>query len=200
MILPYAAWMALMLLLPSTAWAYALRTAVVSACLIPLTIESSVRAALRRALSDRGALLAGLLAGAAVWILWVAPEYSAFYRKWFVLSHVGLSGPSPYDPAVCGWPLTLARLFGSAFVIAAVEEIFFRRWLYNWLGADKAAFFWMVALFAVEHDRWLAGALAGAVYGLLALRKGLFAAIAAHSATNLLLGIQVVSTGNWKFW
>jgi len=52
----------------------------------------------------------------------------------------------------------------------------------------------------LEHNRWLAGAMAGAAYALLAVRCGLVPAIVAHSVTNLVLGIQVVVTGNWAFW
>jgi membrane protease YdiL (CAAX protease family) len=87
------------------------------------------------------------------------------------------------------------RIFGSAFVIAAAEEMFFRRWL-----VDFAGFWWMVALFAIEHDRWAVGAAAGAVYGLLALKKGLGSAIVAHVVTNLVLGLWVVFRGYWQFW
>ena len=89
----------------------------------------------------------------------------------------------------------LVRLFGSAFVISVAEELFFRRWLMRFAG-----FWWMVALFAVEHDRWLVGAIAGVLYGWLALRKGLVSAIVAHVTTNLALGLYVLETGKWQFW
>jgi membrane protease YdiL (CAAX protease family) len=80
-------------------------------------------------------------------------------------------------------------------VIAAAEELFFRRWL-----MDFAGFWWMVALFAIEHDRWAVGAVAGAVYGFLALKKGLTSAIIAHVVTNLVLGLWVIWRGAWQFW
>ena len=91
--------------------------------------------------------------------------------------------------------LKLVRLVGSAFVISVAEELFFRRFLMRFAG-----FWWMVLLFAVEHDRWLAGAFAGLLYGWLALRKGLLSAIVAHVVTNLALGIYVLETKNWQFW
>jgi hypothetical protein len=75
------------------------------------------------------------------------------------------------------------------------EELFFRRWLMRFAG-----FWWMVVLFAIEHDRWLAAAAAGILYGWLALRKGLVSAIVAHITTNLLLGLYVIDTHNWQFW
>ena len=113
-----------------------------------------------------------------------------------LFSSAAPSGPSPYAPEVCGWGLTLAKLAASACVIPVAEELFFRRWL-----VDFAGFWWMVALFAVEHgERWHVGAVTGVVYGLLARRFGLFAAIVAHAVTNLVLGLYVVRCGQWQFW
>ena len=87
------------------------------------------------------------------------------------------------------------RLVGSAFVISVAEELFFRKWLIGFAG-----FWWMVALFAVEHDRWLVAALCGIAYGWLYLRRGLLSAIIAHATTNLVLGLWVLKTGQWQFW
>ena len=90
----------------------------------------------------------------------------------------------------------MLKLAASAFVIPAAEELFFRRWL-----VDFAGFWWMVALFAVEHgDRWHVGALAGIAYGLLAKRYGLLSAIVAHSVTNLVLGLYVILANQWQYW
>ena len=165
----------------------------------------------------REALLPGLLAGLVVGALWIVPEQFAWYRETSLMKFLGLApavadAASPYDPATCGWPLTLVRLAGSAFVIAPVEEIFFRSFLYRALQSrdwtkvplnrfDMSAFLWMVGLFALEHDtRLAAGAMAGAFYGLLAIRRGLGAAIVAHVTTNLALGVFVIVTKQWGFW
>ncbi len=195
---PYALWMALMLALPAEAWAYAVRSGVCAAGLV--AAWWLFRRGGGRVRIGKRAFAVGVLCGVAVWALWVLPERFAWYREWLVVGDVGSTAPSPYDPAACGWPLTLVRLAGSAFVISAAEEMFFRRWLYRWLGADASAFLWMVALFAVEHDRPAVAALAGAAYGVVALRRGLGAAIVAHATTNLLLGVQVVATEDWAFW
>ena len=45
-----------------------------------------------------------------------------------------------------------------------------------------------------------AGAMAGAFYGLVAIRQGVGAAVVAHVVTNLLLGLYVIHTGQWGFW
>jgi hypothetical protein len=58
----------------------------------------------------------------------------------------------------------------------------------------------MVFLFTLEHDRPLAAAIAGAAYGLAAVRFGLASAIVAHITTNLLLAIYVIHQGAWAFW
>ena len=63
------------------------------------------------------------------------------------------------------------------------------------------AFLWMVGVFALEHHTRIGvGAMAGAAYGLLAVRRGLGTAIVAHAATNLALGLYVIHTGEWGFW
>ena len=190
LVAPYAAWMALMALLPHTAGAYALRGAVTAALLAASALKLGFRPLATPPGSLCASLGAGVAAGVAVLLVWIAPEV------WFGAGRPVAAADSPYSPEVCGMPLTLVRLASSAFVIPVAEELFFRRWLLGFAG-----FWWTVALFAVEHgDRWHVGAVAGIVYGLLAVRFGLKSAIAAHIATNLGLGAFVVLAGRWQFW
>ena len=117
-----------------------------------------------------------------------------------------------YSPAEAGWFLTVCKLLGSAFTIAVAEEFFFRGFLYRWIRnndftriplsrRDVASFWIVVALFAFEHDRFFMGAVAGIVYGLLAIRTGrLLPAVVAHVFTNLLLGLHVILSGQYGFW
>jgi len=207
---PFGVWLALMTFLPATAGAYAVRAAATALALVwaAFVLRPSWRL---RALP----LAAGLAGGAFVAAFWIFPESSAFYRTWILWpigTDVPASAASPYDPAVCGWPLTLAKLAGSAFVIAPAEELFFRSFLYRRLQAvdwravplarfDLSAFLWSAALFSLEHPpRFLVAALCGGVYGLLAIRFGLASAIAAHIVTNLLLALHVIARGAWGFW
>ena len=188
-----------MFLLPPTALSYAIRSAATM-------VVGAISLALCRPRPSFNFryLMVGVLVGAfvcALWILlpvWPFPEPAA-------------PDPSPYAPTVCGWPLTIAKLIGSAFIIAPVEEMFFRSFLYRWLIAhdflsvpqsrfDLSAFLWMILLFTLEHDRPVAAALTGALYGLLAIRFGIGSAIAAHVATNLLLGLHVIYHNAWQFW
>ena len=209
-VLPFGVWIVLMTLLPATAWGYAARSAATAAALSWACCVLKPR----WRLSPR-ALAWGLAAGAFVAAFWIFPESWGWYRKW-LLWPVGAEPPpvtdAPYDPAVCGWPLTVAKLVGSAFVIAPVEELFFRSFLYrrlqarDWLTVplsrfDVSAFVWTAGLFCLEHPpRFVVAAACGVVYGALAVRHGLGAAIVAHVVTDLLLALHVIYHGAWEFW
>lgn len=216
---PFAAWLALMALPAlAPAWNYALRTA---AC---LALLAWLRPGRWYGPLGAGHVPAALLAGLGVFALWVLPESGwalrhpalhEAYLRWAVLPFGRPPAPPasfPYAPEACGWPLTLVRLAGSALVIAPIEEFFWRGFAYRWMLAKdflrvdpgKLSWGWLLAVSAVfgfEHDRWLAGILAGLVYGLLFIRtRDLRAACLAHLVTNLLLGGYVVMTGTWGFW
>ena len=206
LIAPYAAWMVLMTLLPATVGGYAVRTAVVAA-LLAMTwlgrktqdvrrepcLSSSVSRPLASSVSRlASSLLPGLLVGFAVFVMWILPEQFdwAWYRRFCIIGEGGTQAVAEASTAMIA-----IRLIGSAFVISVAEELFFRKWLIPFAG-----FWWMVGLFAIEHDRWLVGTFCGMIYGWLYLRKGLFAAIVAHATTNLVLGLWVLKTGQWQFW
>ena len=190
LVAPYVAWMVLMAALPATALCYAVRGAATAALLAVSLVKSGALKADGRVHGAAAVWGAGFAAGVAVFAVWVAPEE--------LLGAGGAvdAASSPYSPATCGWSLTVAKLVASAFVIPAAEELFFRKWL-----VDFAGFWWMVALFAVEHgDRWHVGAVAGIVYGVIARRFGLKSAIIAHSLTNLMLGLHVIFLDRWTYW
>ena len=204
-ILPFAVWMGLMFTLPADAPSYATRSiatlAVGLACfVVGRRMDPSDEPRFRLLPT----LALGFLTGAAVCAFWIALPAWPYAEP-------TAPDPSPYAPSVCGWPLTIAKLIGSAFVIAPVEEAFFRSFLYRWLICrdfrsvplarfNLSAFLWTVLLFTLEHDRPVAAALTGIIYGLLAIRFGLGAAITAHVTTNLLLGFHVIYHNAWQFW
>ncbi len=221
--------------------AYAIKTALCAALIFALRPwrvaaagQGNGAAAGRSALRD---VAAGLAVGLAVAVAWILPEtpwayaklraFSLFSNKWLIMP-LG-AWPEYFDPALfpavpqtssglafspdeAGWPLAVARLCGSAFVISAAEELFFRGFLYRWLQSrdwrsvplsafDAQAFWTVVAVFAFEHDRWFMGAVAGAAYGMLAVRTGgLRAPTIAHAVTNLTLGLYVLASGQYGFW
>jgi membrane protease YdiL (CAAX protease family) len=48
---------------------------------------------------------------------------------------------------------------------------------------------------------WVAGILAGFIYGLVMVRRGrLGESIGAHATTNALLAVYVMLTGRWDLW
>ena len=219
-VVPFIVWLLLLQALGEPAgWKYAVRTAVGVGLLV------WARPWKYYPVGGLAHLPLALAAGLAVLAVWVFPELPFPGRWWSVqewylrfgvtpLGHLdkGYPDPSPYAPAVCGWPLSLVRLAGSAFVIAVIEEYFWRGFLYRWLihadfrkvslrEFDLRAFLIMVALFGVEHDRWFVGALAGAAFGGLVLWTGrLWPAILAHVLTNFVLGLYVLGYGDYGFW
>ena len=191
LIAPYAAWMVLMAVLPATATAYAVRTAATAALFAAAAASLKLKVESLKCWK-RSDLVLGLAVGLVVFAIWILPEQFdwVWYRKWCIAGEGGTQAVAEANAA-----MIVVRLIGSAFVISVAEELFFRKWLISFAG-----FWWMVGLFAIEHDRWLVGAIAGVVYGLLYLRKGLAAAIVAHATTNLVLGLWVIRTGQWQFW
>ena len=97
-------------------------------------------------------------------------------------------------------------------VVAVMEEVFWRGFLLRWiikqdfLNVSFGTFTWVSfavtsILFAVEHNRWFAGLLAGVIYNLWFYRtRSIYACIVAHGVTNLALGLYVLYTGDWSFW
>lgn len=151
------------------------------------------------------ALLA-LLAGWVVFLLWVAP-----YPGWLG-GHVTLSAAAmPMQTATDIFWL-ICRWSGSALVVPVIEELFWRSYLMRRIdGTDFMAVSpahvtaYAIALssvlFAVEHQLWFAGLLAGLVYAWLYRQfQVLWVSILAHVTTNAMLGIWVVYGGHWQYW
>ena len=156
------------------------------------------------ALSLKQALVA-IGAGIVVLVLWVNLDAS-----WMTIG----SAPG-YDPRTNGeidWLLVALRIAGAALIVPVMEELFWRSFLMRWversnfMSVDPArigfkAFVIPCVLFGFEHTLWLAGIVAGVVYGLLYMRhRKLWSPILAHAITNGLLGVWVLHTGGWQFW
>jgi CAAX prenyl protease-like protein len=66
----------------------------------------------------------------------------------------------------------------------------------SWLGILASS-----AVFALAHDLWLAGFVAGVVYALLYRQySNIWYPIIAHATTNLALAGWVLWTGAWQYW
>lgn len=213
--LPFAAYIAFLIAAPLVAqafpaadqrWLYALQigcVAVLLAIFAPRYIElhSSPRLGFFQ-------WLATLATGVVVFLLWISLD-----QPWMKLGAGEAAGYDPRDAAgAVIWPLAAVRLFGAAVVVPVMEELFWRSFLMRWLerqdflalapsATGLRALLLSSLVFGVEHDLWLAGVVAGLAYGWLYMRtNSLWAPIAAHALTNLLLGLWVLQSGNWRFW
>jgi exosortase E/protease (VPEID-CTERM system) len=102
------------------------------------------------------------------------------------------------------------RAIGSVAIAPIAEELAFRGFLARWLISTRfetvsfgqtsvLAFVGSSVAFGLMHQRWLAAALAGAVYALLMIRSGrLSDAIAAHAASNAVIVIWAVAARQWS--
>lgn len=149
------------------------------------------------------------LVGLGVFVLWINLD-----RGWLNLAS---PGGFVYDPrdAETGrliWWMVAFRLAGSALVVPVMEELFWRSFIMRWIDrhdflaltpalVSLKAMLVSSLLFGFEHALWFAGILAGLAYAWLYRASGsLWPPIIAHAVTNGVLGVWVLTTGNWQFW
>jgi len=105
------------------------------------------------------------------------------------------------------------RFLGLVVVAPLVEELFYRNFLLRFVtdmddfrSVPMGTFSLSACLissgvFALSHPEWLAAAIfALALCGLLRATQNFFACVLAHGVTNLLLGVYVLHTAQWKYW
>lgn len=148
--------------------------------------------------------------GIMLFLVWVFadplyPKFSEAESRWQSLQ-------SWHTKSVVRDFLIAVRIFGSTVIMPPIEELFYRSFIYRWLQSHdfsavslqrwswKAAFI-SSAIFGLAHREWLAGFICGMAFQWLVFRHGnLGAAIVAHGVTNLILGLWVLVSGDWKFW
>lgn len=151
--------------------------------------------------------LIAVAVGVAVFVAWINLGSS-----WMMVA-APTAGYQPLGPdGQMEWGLIAIRLAGAALVVPVMEELFWRAFLLRWLTrpdflqVDPAsvglkAFAITAVLFAVEHNLWLAGLVAGIAYNLLYVRsRTLWSPILAHGVTNGILGVWVIASGRWEYW
>lgn len=156
--------------------------------------------------TSAGNWVLAVVAGFAVFIVWIE-----LHQSGAVITHSGTFVPLLADGSL-DWPMAMARLAGLALVVPVMEELFWRSLVLRWIEKHEflsvvpsqvgfGAFAITTVLFAVEHDMWLAGGIAGVAYNWLYMRSGnLWVPILSHAVTNGALGIWVIYTRNWQFW
>jgi uncharacterized protein len=144
--------------------------------------------------------------GLAVFLLWIRLDFG-----WLVQATGAGYDPTDGRGGIL-WEFALPRLAGAAIVVPVMEELFWRSFVMRWI--DRQAFLEVAptsvslralvvssAIFGLEHELWAAGIVAGLVYGWLYKRTGnLWVPIVAHAVTNLVLGVWVLHSGQWRFW
>jgi len=186
---------------------YPLRVAILSAVLIFSRHVIDLRVS---------KLLATVGIGAAVFVIWIAPDllFPGYRHHWlFENSATGRLG-DPVPEATLLQPLVLwSRIIRAVILVPIIEELFWRAWLMRWLisprfqnvklGTYAASAFWITAaLFASEHGPyWDVGLAAGIIYNWWMIRtRSLGDCILAHAVTNGLLCDYVVATRHWEYW
>jgi uncharacterized protein len=184
-------------------WLYAVKTVVVASLLAWLWTHY---AELRDLPVGWQAWVLTIAVGIGVFLLWIRLD----------LPWITMGSDRAYDPRRADGTLDLGlagfRLFGSALVVPVIEELFWRSFFMRWIRERRflsvrpaqvgfRALLLSAVPFALEHDLWLAGLLAGIAYGWLYMRtENLWFPIVAHAITNFALGVWVLRTGAWHFW
>lgn len=211
-VLPFAAFMALLGLLPL------LDLDVVTDQVVRIVVVGGLLLTVSRPVLDlRVRQWAGSAAvGAGVFALWIAPDLLVpgwHHAPLFSNDLVGRP-ESGFPETGRGDPLALAlRTVRAALIVPLAEELFWRGWLPRWmidpdvskvpLGTFTRAGFWITAvLFASEHGSWWdVGLLAGVAYNWWMIRtRSLGDCVLAHAVTNGLLAGYVMVGGRWEYW
>ncbi len=169
-----------------------------------------------------------LVVGLAIAALWLglSGHIPSLGRLWDLIREATGGPPAPapkpvevWNPVVhfagqpiLGWGFVLIRVLGRSLVVPALEEVFYRSFMYRYIVKPEfesvahstfhlGAFLVTSAFFGLSHtDHWLPGVLCGMSYQWLVLRKGrLGDAMLAHAITNLAISGYAIGTGRWEF-
>jgi CAAX prenyl protease-like protein len=183
--------------------AYAAKAAAVAAALY---ICRAIFADLRW---SSGILLPAVTVGLGVFVLWVGIE------RWVPYPHLGeRSGFNPFETMATGtaFAFVAVRLAGLIVLVPIFEELLWRSFLIRYVTSPDfqsvphgtfttTALLVVCAAAAISHTEWLAGFFANVVYCLLLRQtRSVLACVIAHAVTNAVLGIYVLTTGNWQLW
>jgi exosortase E/protease (VPEID-CTERM system) len=157
---------------------------------------------LGRPATDVTAVVMGV-AVALLWILLATPDPAqdrAIAAAW-----------QQQDPFIA-WAWLLIRLAAAIVLIPIVEELVFRGYLLARLSGTsirlhgEASARWIAVLassglFAVLHDTWMAGFIAGLAYALLRRHSAsIWSPIVSHATTNAVLAVYVLGSQTWSLW
>jgi CAAX prenyl protease-like protein len=168
----------------------------------------------------RGPGLTALLVGGLGIVVWVGLWQ---FSNWMGLTPrlADLMGKRPeFNPLqelaatpAWAWTFLLIRFFGLVLVVPVMEEFFLRGFLMrlvvdqDWwkvpfgkVNAAAVAISILYAVFTHPGEFLAAGAWFGMVTWLMVRTRNPWDCVLAHSVTNLLLGIYVVTWQQWALW
>ena len=160
---------------------------------------------------------AGLFVGLLAFAIWVWLDdllRLVHINPAFLRLKLGGTPWNPHEQFEPDWAqaFIIVRIVGSTLVVPALEEVFFRSFLYRYIAKKdfervplgyylRIPFVVTSVIFGFEHREWVAGIIVGMLFqGLVCRYRRLGDAMTAHAITNLLLGIWVVWKDEWHFW
>ena len=185
-------------------WLYTIRVIIVGAALA--LFWRSYQELHRPYRFQAAGLLMSIAIGVLVFLLWIQLDV-----EWLSFGAAKGFVPLAADGSL-SWIHVIPRMIGAAILVPVIEELFWRSFLMRWLEKPQfltldpakvkfKALLISSVVFALEHQLWFAGLLAGLAYGWLYIRTAnLWYPIIAHATTNGILGAWVVQTRNWQFW
>lgn len=141
------------------------------------------------------------------------------FLAWIALMPAGVHDKDAWPAALHGmgggWAAVWLAIRGIGYIVTVpiAEELAFRGFMprrlvradFQTMPMGELRWLpWLISslLFGAMHGSlWLAGTMAGMLFGLaLARRRSLGDAVVAHATTNLLLAVYALTTGRWSVW
>jgi membrane protease YdiL (CAAX protease family) len=162
--------------------------------------------------------------GGVLWIAICNLRLEDYVVEWLgpksrVVSLLGLGERSAYNPldqlaATPAWAYTFLaiRFLGLVLIVPVIEEFFLRGFLMRYVmnpswwevpfgEANRAAILLGTLFPVLYHPEKLAALVWFSLVTWLMLRtRNIWDCVAAHAITNAMLGIWVVSQGEWRLW
>ena len=156
-------------------------------------------------------ILPSAVIGVLLCAMWIGIEKYIPYRH-FLGERTAFNPMTQIDDVGMRSTFFSFRFFGLVLMVPLMEEIFWRSFLLRFITKpdflslnvgefSTNALLIGSGLFGLAHPEWLPAVIFALAISLwLRFTKSLFAAIIVHLATNLALGIWVVTQRDWVFW
>jgi CAAX prenyl protease-like protein len=157
---------------------------------------------------DWGVTWVGPAIGAVVFVIWILVDRSSPAS-----ANGDFVAPLMAAPAAARYAWIIFRVLGAVITVPLAEELAFRGFLMRRLISpdfESVPFrhlSWFALLvsslaFGLLHGNlWIAGSIAGVLFGLAVIRRGRIGdAVIAHATANALLAAYVLLYHDWRLW